>query len=149
MSTEARDITGRCLCGSITFRAHAAPMLQGACHCEDCQRQTGSAVSVFVAVPRSALTVEGDTLASYTVTGEEHGTDNERTFCSACGSPIVSYIGAVPELAILKAGTIDDRSWIAPAMEIWARSAHPWSPHFEGAARLQRGPGSEPAAAGV
>src|SRR5579859_2586465 len=147
MSGEARKITGHCLCGSVAYHAEAAPLIQGACHCEDCQRQTGTAFSVFVGIPRAALTVEGDTIASYTVTGEDHGSENERTFCSACGSPIASYIGVIPELAILKAGTIDDRSWLEPAMEIWSRSAQPWSPHFEGAMRLQRGPGSEPAGA--
>ena len=44
------------------------------------------------------------------------------------------------DLAFLKAGTLDDASWLEPVVEVWSRSAQPWSPHFEGAARLERGP---------
>ena len=64
---------------------------------------------------------------------------------ASCGSPIVSFVEVVPELAFVKAGTLDDASWIAPAIEIWSRSAQPWSPHFEGVPVVERGPGSEPA----
>jgi hypothetical protein len=83
------QITGRCLCGSVEYRADAEPAVQAVCHGTDCQ-QTGSAFSVVVGVPRAALIVEGSTLASCTTTGEEHGIDTQRRFCSACGSPIVS-----------------------------------------------------------
>jgi hypothetical protein len=139
MSSTPKQITGSCLCGSVSYRAEAEPLLQGVCHCRDCQRQTGTAFSVSVAVPRETLTVEGDTLGSFTVTGEEHGTKTERRFCSACGSPIVSFIEAVPDLAFLKVGTLDDASWVGPTIEIWSQSAQPWSPHFEQATRVERG----------
>lgn len=146
MTAGQKQISGRCLCGSVTYRTDAEPLLQGVCHCTDCQHQTGTAFSVFVAVPRAALTVEGATLASFTAKGEEHGTDTERRFCSACGSPIVSFVEAVPELAFLKVGTLDDASWVWPAIEIWSRSAQSWSPHFEGVARVERGIKSETSA---
>jgi hypothetical protein len=141
MTAKANQITGRCLCGSVTYRAEAEPVVQAVCHCTDCQHQTGTAFSVVVGVPRAALTVDGSTLASFTTTGEDHGTATQRGFCSACGSPIVSYVEAVPDMAFLKAGTLDDASWLEPAVEVWTRSAQPWSPHFEHAARLERGPG--------
>jgi hypothetical protein len=135
------QLTGRCLCGSVEYRADTEPVVQAVCHCTDCQRQTGTAFSVVVGVPRATLTVEGDTLSSFTTTGEEHGTSTERQFCSACGSPIVSLVEALPDLAFLKAGTLDDISWFEPAVEVWSRSAQPWSPHFENAARVERGGG--------
>jgi hypothetical protein len=119
----------------------AAPVMQGACHCTDCQRQTGTAFSIVIAVPRAALTVEGDSVASHTTIGEAHGTPTERHFCSACGSPIVSYVEAMPELAFVKAGTLDDASWLTPDVEVWTRSAQPWAPHIEGAAQIERVPG--------
>jgi hypothetical protein len=144
--SEQKQISGRCLCGNVTYSAVAEPVFQGVCHCADCQRQTGTAFSVFVGIPRAALTLEGDTLASFTAKGEEHGTDTERRFCSACGSPVVSFVEVVPDLAFVKVGTMDDSSWVSPALEIWSRSAQPWSPHFDGVARVERGPGSEPVA---
>ncbi len=140
MTDTPRPITGRCLCGAVRYRADAAPVAQAVCHCTDCQRQTGNPFSVIVGVPRAALEVEGDTLASFTTTGEDHGGDTERHFCSACGSPVFSIAAVAPQLAFIKAGSLDDASWLEPAIEVWTRSAQPWSPSFEQTARLERGP---------
>jgi hypothetical protein len=141
MAGAPNPITGRCLCGGVTYRAEAEPVIQAACHCTDCQRQTGNPFSVIVGVPRAALEVEGTTLASFTTIGEDHGGETQRSFCSACGSPLFSLAAVAPELAFIKAGSLDDASWLAPAVEAWTSSAQPWAPHFEGAAHLERGPG--------
>ena len=113
MADTPTELTGHCLCGSITYRVDAAPVLQAVCHCTNCQRQTGTVFSVVVGVPRAALVIEGSTLASFDTLGDGHGTVTKRQFCSACGSPIVSLVEAIPDLAFLKAGTLDDASWIA------------------------------------
>jgi hypothetical protein len=128
------------MCGSVQYSADAEPVLQAVCHCTDCQRQTGSPFTVVVGVPLAALTVQGSTLASFATTGEDHGGDSERKFCSACGSPLFTISAMLPELALLKAGSLDDASWLEPAVEVWRSSAQPWSPHFEQAAQFERGP---------
>jgi hypothetical protein len=136
-----KPLTGRCLCGGVTYTADADPVAQAACHCTDCQRQTSSPFSIVVGVPMDALTVEGDTLASYSTTGSDHGAETERKFCAACGSPLFSVSGAMPQVAFLKAGSLDDASWIEPGVEVWTDSAQPWAPHFDGVPQLARGPG--------
>ncbi len=133
-------ITGRCLCGAVTYSAEAEPVIQAACHCTDCQRQTGNPFSVFVGVPLAALSAEGDTLSMFATTGQDHGGETQRYFCSACGSPVYSIAAVLPELAFIKAGSLDDGSWLEPSVEAWTSSAQPWSPRFEGAAQLERGP---------
>jgi hypothetical protein len=140
MTTPPKPITGRCLCGAVTYSADAEPVVQAVCHCTDCQRQTGNPFSVIVAVPRDTFNVEGRTLASFVTTGEDHGGDTERKFCSACGSPVFSIAAVAPQLAFIKAGSLDDASWLAPAVEAWTRSAQPWSPPFENTTRFERGP---------
>ena len=140
MTGAPRPITGRCLCGSVTYSADAEPVVQAVCHCTDCQRQTGNPFSVIVGVPRAAFTVEGSTIATYATTGEDHGEDTERSFCTACGAPVFSIAAVLPELAFIKAGSLDDASWLEPAVEVWTSSAQPWAPHFAGAAQLERGP---------
>ena len=132
-------MTGHCLCGNVTYRAEAEPVVQAVCHCTDCQQQTGTACALVVGVPHDSFTAEGRTVASFTTTGEEHGLNTERQFCSACGSPIVSLAEEDPDLAFLHAGTLDDASWLEPELEIWTRSAQPWSQHVEHAARYERG----------
>ena len=140
MSTAPKPLTGRCLCGAVTYSADADPIIQAVCHCADCQRQTGNPFSVIVGVPRAAFNVEGSTLASFATIGEDHGGETQRNFCSACGSPLFSLSAAAPEFAFIKAGSLDDASWLAPAVEVWTRSAQPWSTHFENAAQIERGP---------
>ena len=49
-----------------------------------------------------------------------------RRFCSGCGSAIVSDVGATPDLEWLKAGTLDDASWLRPQMHMWSSRAQPW-----------------------
>ncbi len=140
MADAPRPITGRCLCGAVSYSIDAEPVAQAACHCTDCQRQTGNPFSVIVAVPRDTLKVEGDTIATYATTGDDHGKDTERSFCSACGAPVFSISAALPEMAFVKAGSLDDASWVEPGVEVWTSSALPWAPHFEGAAQMERGP---------
>jgi hypothetical protein len=135
-------ISGHCLCGQVTYSADAEPTAQALCHCANCQRQTGTAFSIVIGVPVGAFQVEGDTLASFPTTGEVHGTTTLRHFCSACGSPIYSSVEAMPDVVWVKAGTLDDASWLKPNAEVWLRSAQPWSPHLEGAAEFERVPGA-------
>ena len=140
MADAPKPLTGRCLCGGVTYSADAEPVVQAVCHCADCQRQTGNPFSVIVGVPRASLSVEGGALASFATIGEDHGGETQRNFCSACGSPVFSIAAVAPELAFIKAGSLDDASWLEPAVEVWMSSAQPWSPHFEHAARMERGP---------
>jgi hypothetical protein len=140
MADAPKPITGRCLCGAVTYSVDADPVVQAACHCTDCQRQTGGPFSVIVGVPRAALNVEGSTLSSYSTIGEDHGGETQRSFCTACGAPVFSIAAVMPELAFIKAGSLDDASWVEPSVEAWTSSAQPWSPRFEGAAQLDRGP---------
>ena len=119
------QLDGRCLCGKVTYDCDGEPMATLLCHCTDCQRQTGTAFSIVVGVEREALHVDG-AVSSFTTVGEDTGEAVHRQFCTACGSPIVSLPDATPDLAFIKAGTLNDRSWLEPEMEIWCRSAHPY-----------------------
>jgi hypothetical protein len=121
----------------VTYSVDAEPVWQGACYCSNCQRQTATAFSVIVGVPIRALAVEGSTLASFKTPSEGYDSTTERRFCSACGSPVYSTIESMPDLAWLKAGTLDDPSWLEPTAEIWTRSAQPWAPHFEDVPRFE------------
>lgn len=125
----------------MTYGVDAEPVWQGVCHCSNCQRQTATAFSTIVGVPSAALTVEGNSLASFETASEGYESTTTRHFCSACGSPLFSTIEAMPDLTFLKAGTIDDISWFEPTAEIWTRSAQPWAPHFEGVERYDSVPG--------
>jgi len=133
------QLDGRCLCGNVTYRCDAEPAMTLVCHCEDCQRQTSSTFSILVAVPRTALHVDGDTLATHITVGTDTGEERRRQFCSKCGSAIVSLLAEHPDLAFIKAGTLNDRSWLSPTLEIWCDSAQPWLAPGANTQRLARG----------
>jgi hypothetical protein len=104
--------------------AEAEPIFVGVCHCKDCQKQAGTAFSVVVAVPATTLSVEGE-LKTYEGRGDS-GQPVWRRFCPGCGSPIVSEGAALPGMIIIKAGTLDDTSWLQPTMEVYCDSKQPW-----------------------
>ena len=53
------EMTGGCLCGQVRYSANAEPAFVGVCHCTHCQKQTGTAFSVLVGVPKSAMKTQG------------------------------------------------------------------------------------------
>lgn len=118
--------TGRCLCGDISYEIEGEPMAVAVCHCEHCQRQSGGAFSTNLVVAPEQLKVTGE-LATY----EDRGRTGDdvyvlRRFCQNCGSPIVSVLVGRPEIIAVKVGTLDDRTDIAPAVQVWCDDKQPW-----------------------
>jgi hypothetical protein len=36
------------------------------------------------------------------------------------------HVAAMPDLAFIKAGTLENTSWLNPTMEVWCETAQPW-----------------------
>ena len=47
----------------------------------------------------------------------------------------------MPELFVVKAGSLDDPSWLVPSAHIWTRSAQPWALVDDGLPRFDTNPG--------
>ena len=120
-----QEIKGGCLCGAIRYQSSAAPLLTAVCHCKNCQRQSGTAFSILVGLPKGSLVMEGEQPALFADVGES-GLAVHRRFCGRCGSPILSEPAATPTMDWLKAGTLDDASWLQPQLHVWCDSAQPW-----------------------
>lgn len=118
-------VTGGCLCGQVRYESDEEPAIQAICHCPDCQKQSGGAFSVNVLVPTKSITFEGVSLAQYIVPGDS-GTPVTRNFCNNCGSPLSTELDAFGNLAAIKAGTLDDSSWVKPEVQIWCDTAKGW-----------------------
>jgi hypothetical protein len=127
-------ITGHCLCGALSYRVDSEPMSVLICHCEDCQRQSGAPFSLNLAVAREDFHLEGESRIFHT-TGSDTGEDRERVFCPTCGSPIVSLLAEMSDMAFIKAGTLDDKSWLEPELEVYTGSAQPWFHDVDAAER--------------
>jgi hypothetical protein len=120
--------TGGCLCGAISYELEQDAVVTAMhCHCLDCQKSTGSGKATIIAIPESSLTVEG-TLKYYSVVGTDGATVN-RGFCENCGSPVISAVVGVEgweAIKLIKAGSLDDSSWVTVNANIWKSSARHW-----------------------
>ena len=132
-------LAGGCLCGAVRYACDAEPVLTALCHCRHCQKQTSAPFSIVVAVPRGSLRLERGSLKTFADTGDS-GQPVERSFCPGCSSPIRSFVAALPELEFVKAGTLDDTSWLAPTVELWCETAQPWLAPDPSRQRLPRNP---------
>jgi hypothetical protein len=119
-------LSGRCLCGAVTYELAGDLIATAVCHCDHCQRQGGAAFSVNLIAHESQLTIHGD-LKTY----EERGERNDavyvrRRFCPTCGSPIVSELAQPEGIVAVKAGTLDDKTSVLPTVEAWCVDKQPW-----------------------
>ena len=118
-------VEGGCLCGNIRYKSEAEPLVTVLCNCINCQKLSGGAYSLNVVLPKGSLDIQGD-MTTYVDTGDS-GQTLDRNFCARCGSPISSEPSAMDTITVLKAGTLDDTSWVRPVMEIYCDSAQQWT----------------------
>lgn len=133
---ETRE--GGCLCGAVRYKASWPPAALVTCHCRNCQKQSGSALSVVAVLPRDGLQVEGEL-----TTFDDKGTSGQtvhRRFCAKCGSPIISDTPRAEAQGIIfiKAGTLDDVSDFDPSAHYWVQSAQPWMVFPDGDPQIER-----------
>jgi len=117
-------IEGGCLCGRVRYSADAEPIFAGVCHCTDCQKFSGSAFATVVGIPATALQLTG-AVKTFTKIGDS-GKAIHRRFCPECGSGVIDEADALPGVAMVNAGTCDDRSWVKPESQIYCDSAQSW-----------------------
>ncbi len=115
---------GGCICGDIRFVLRDDPVTVYACHCTDCQTETGSTCLIAVIVRRSKVDFTGATPESCGVTLPD-GREKSGLRCPRCRGPAGGDSRGAG-LMMLEGGTFDDTSWLEPAGHIWTRSAQPW-----------------------
>ena len=119
--------SGGCLCKKITYTFDRAHVISAHhCHCTDCQKSTGSGKATILLIPNESLQINGE-LKYYTVTGSA-GSNISRGFCAECGSPLISFVKENPDIKFIKAGSIDDSTWISADSNFWSSTAKSWSP---------------------
>lgn len=123
--------SGSCLCGQYHYEFERDQVMSAHhCHCRDCRKVTGSGKATIVMIPSESLNATGE-LQTYTVTGTD-GAHVTRGFCPTCGSGLVSHLEEMPGTRFIKAGTLEDSSWLTVDSSFWSSTAEPWSP-VEGA----------------
>ena len=118
---------GQCLCGLVRYEFDETQVGFGLhCHCEDCQRVTGSGKATVVLFPLDAVSIEGK-YKTYASMGSE-GSHVNRGFCPNCGSQMFTFVDEIPEMVFIKAGGMEDTSWLSVETTCWTDTARDWSP---------------------
>ena len=112
-------IEGGCQCGQLRYLLKAEPVMFYLCHCTECQRHTSSAYGESLRCIAADMEFTGDYRIVERVA--ESGTRREGWFCPQCGVR-VWHGSQGKSTGNIKAGTLDDTSWLIPAGHIWTRS---------------------------
>lgn len=122
--TRARaslPMTGGCQCGGLRYVVSALPLVFYHCHCTQCQKQSSSAFGQSLRVAASSFCHEGS-FATFTREAAS-GRHLIGHFCPSCGGRVWHARAGATDALNVKAGTLDDTSWLRPAGHIWTRSA--------------------------
>jgi hypothetical protein len=113
-------IEGGCQCGAARYRITGRPIVFYLCHCTECQRHTSSAFGESLRFSAGDVEINGEVATTWRMA--ESGRRRVGHFCPSCGVRLVHGSEGGSEVNI-KAGTLDDTSWLYPAGHIWVRSA--------------------------
>ncbi|WP_108879556.1 GFA family protein [Anderseniella sp. Alg231-50] len=115
---------GGCHCGSIRYQATGNPVIVAHCHCEDCQRLSGTGHATGAMFAAENFQLEGR-LSEYTLAAE-NGNQVTKAFCPNCGSQVLGRNSGSPSHVTVSLGTMDDSSMLEPQVAIFARNRKPW-----------------------
>lgn len=117
-------LTGGCNCGAVRFEVTEPLVVAVYCHCQRCQRRTGTgAAASAVTAPGSFSVVSGrDKLRVW-----EPDPGGKKGFCARCGSHIYAENTNHGFFAV-RLGAFDGDPGIRPTIRQFVAFAAPWEP---------------------
>ena len=118
-----KKLTGQCLCGAIAYEIDDGIGTVVNCHCSKCRRWHGAAFRTRAAVlsKKFKWTRGKEHLSFY-----ESTAPTIKTFCSICGSSLISLIRDNPDYIGVPIGGLDQDPGRRPEMHIFVGSKAPW-----------------------
>lgn len=140
--------TASCHCGALRLACEGDPRFIAMCHCELCQRRTGTSYNLGAWFERSAVDTQGAE-HTYTRTGDDSDVGIIFHFCPTCGTSVYwnSPAGSLPEMLGVAVGCFADPDFPAPSLSVYGRRRHHWLPRLDGVPCFTAGPDSPPEAA--
>jgi hypothetical protein len=114
---------GGCSCGEVRYRLADEPLIVHACHCLNCQRQTGSAFVINALIETDRLELLAGGPQRVDVPRDEGVQPIWR--CPTCQVALFSEYSR-PWLRFVRAGTLDDPGSVTPDVHIFTRSKREW-----------------------
>jgi hypothetical protein len=130
--------SGGCACGAIRYEVSGVPLTQNDCQCRQCQRQAGTGHGSYLTFVDAEVKLQGE--AEHWETKGELGTVKRSRFCSNCGSPVFLTFPEMPNVFVVRAGSLDDPSRYQPELVMWTAAGHPWDSVGQELARFEKMP---------
>ena len=106
------------------------------CHCQFCQRRTGSVIQVSAVFAEDNVSTTGETTVFNGLEANGVGTSNgdevSYFFCPTCGSTVFWKFRGRPVVAVA-VGAFADAEFPAPTVELHTPQRHHWISSVEGA----------------
>lgn len=118
------NLSGKCLCGSVSYKGEGEPVFMGNCHCADCRKSSASGHMSLMAVPSAAIELSG-AVSTYELKADA-GATVTHNFCPNCGSQMFNTNSGMPGVIVLVASSLDDPEIYKPAVTVYASRALSW-----------------------
>ncbi|GGO67496.1 GFA family protein [Bowmanella pacifica] len=130
---------GSCLCGAVHFQIDGDFEQFFLCHCQHCQKDTGSAHAANLFSNTATLKWQkGEALVkTFCLPGTRH----QRAFCTNCGSAL-PYLLSEFSMLVVPAGSLDDKVEIKPNAHLFMASRANWDDELEKVHKLDGLPGN-------
>ncbi|MEM7215242.1 MAG: GFA family protein [Pseudomonadota bacterium] len=116
-------LRGSCLCGQIKYQINGKLKNTLNCHCSMCRKAHGAVFRTRAEVLASDFEwLSGDNL----VTSYESSPGEHRTFCSVCGSNLITRFDNSSDIYGFPLGTLDDDPGCSPSMHVFVGSKAAW-----------------------
>jgi hypothetical protein len=126
---------GSCLCGDVRFEIEGNFEAFYLCHCEYCQKDTGSAhaANLFSSSARLLWISGEDKVKSFRLPSTRHS----KGFCITCGSALPNLQG---DLLEVPAGSLDSTLAMRPNAHLFIMSKAQWDQDLESVPMMEKFP---------
>jgi hypothetical protein len=119
-------VTGSCHCGSIEFEANVDAEKILICHCNDCQKLSGTSFRTVAMSEVNGLTYIKGRAKEYIKTAES-GNRRAQGFCGHCGSSLyATNESPIDRIYGIRIGVLDQRHSLKPSSQIWCNASVKW-----------------------
>ena len=121
MTGQYESVSGGCLCGAVRYEAEVKLHEAYYCHCQACQKLTGSPATVGVLVKPGTLSLAKEEPKFF-----QSSPFGKSGFCQSCGSPVIWMSPEDEELANVYVGSLDHPENVLPRRHDCVESQLPW-----------------------
>jgi len=142
METVMRERKAECCCGEVSITLRGEPERIIRCHCQYCQRRTGSVFQVSAWFFEDQIVHRTGVPRVFNDSPHNPGAI-DYTFCARCGSTVYWPIKPLPGIYGVAVGCFADAEFPAPNFDIQRRHQHAWVPSLDLAESYEEFPPDE------